>query len=83
MTENEDDAEWEGFDTPNNGGVVQSDHMSLEPGLPLKKAPQKPKPAIRGNSLLLQRKDSFFSTDEADNSFKLLENTMKDEADGI
>lgn len=83
VTENEDDAEWEGFDTQDNDGAVESDHTSLEPGLPLKKTPRKPKPAIRRNNSFLQRKGSSLSADEEETSSKLLENAMKDEADGI
>ena len=83
VTENEDDAEWEGFDTQDNDGVVESDHISLEPGLPLKKTRRKSKPVLRGNTPLLQRKGSSLSTDEAETSFELLENAMKDKADGI
>lgn len=84
-TKNDDDTNWEGFDASENGGVVQSDPISVKSGSSSKKSSRKSESAIRKNGLLLQKKESSISKGKAKagNSFEVLENAVNDEIDGI
>lgn len=86
VTKSDDETEWEGFDTPGNGGVVQSDRKSPEAAPSSKKKTRKSEPAIRKNAEQFHKNDSSNSKDDAlaGNSFKVLESAVNDEeVDGI
>ncbi len=79
VMKDDDDSEWEGFDTLDDGGDVHPDDTNINRGPPLKKASRDTELRTR------KKKDSSHRTnnDKAGNSFKLLENAVEDEVDGI
>ena len=81
----DDDAEWEGFRTPETEGVLQSDHLGLGPESHKQKLPRRSEPRTQKNVSSLQKGESSAREDEnkAENSFKLLENTVMDDVDGM
>lgn len=85
VTKSDDETEWEGFDTPENGGVVQSDLKSLESGPSSKKKSQKSEPNIRKNARSSHQNNLSNSKDEglARNSFRVLESAVNCDVDGI
>lgn len=84
MTKNDDETEWEGFDSPENNVVVQSDLMNLNLGPSSRRKSRKPESARRKNPLSLQKNSLPIDKDEdqTGNSFKVLESAVDDEVDG-
>ena len=85
VTKSDDETEWEGFDTPESGGVVQSDLKRLKSGPSSKKKTRDSEPNICKNVLHSHKNDLSNSKDDAlaGNSFKVLENAVNNDVDGI